>query len=162
MSGSFTKDTSYFSYSLRNFDGTQSFGDSSWSYGAAANPGDPVSFGPVTNTYTFNLTYGQPFLVTGTLWAQVTDSEGAVDLMHTARITDIAIPANAAITFLSGAPGSAYGGVSGGVFGQYGGLPGGGGSGPILPSIPEPETYAMLLAGLMLVGAIARRRRLPV
>jgi len=25
--------------------------------------------------------------------------------------------------------------------------------------VPEPETYAMLLAGLGLVGAIARRRR---
>jgi hypothetical protein len=25
--------------------------------------------------------------------------------------------------------------------------------------IPEPETYAMLLAGLGLIGAVARRRR---
>ena len=28
-----------------------------------------------------------------------------------------------------------------------------------VPAIPEPETYAMLLAGLGLVGALARRRK---
>ena len=27
------------------------------------------------------------------------------------------------------------------------------------PPVPEPETYAMFLAGLGLIGAIARRRR---
>ncbi|MCL2875715.1 MAG: PEPxxWA-CTERM sorting domain-containing protein [Betaproteobacteria bacterium] len=31
--------------------------------------------------------------------------------------------------------------------------------GATLPAIPEPETYAMMLAGLGLVGAVARRRR---
>ena len=30
---------------------------------------------------------------------------------------------------------------------------------PPVPGIPEPETYAMMLAGLAAVGAIARRRR---
>ena len=30
---------------------------------------------------------------------------------------------------------------------------------PPIPSIPEPETYAMLLAGLGLIGGIARRRK---
>jgi len=29
----------------------------------------------------------------------------------------------------------------------------------IAASVPEPQTYAMLLAGLGLVGAVARRRR---
>ena len=29
----------------------------------------------------------------------------------------------------------------------------------ILAAVPEPETYAMLLAGLGIIGAIARRRR---
>jgi len=30
---------------------------------------------------------------------------------------------------------------------------------PTIPAVPEPETYAMLLAGLAVVGAVARRRR---
>jgi hypothetical protein len=29
----------------------------------------------------------------------------------------------------------------------------------MVSAVPEPETYAMLLAGLGLVGAIARRRK---
>jgi hypothetical protein len=32
------------------------------------------------------------------------------------------------------------------------------GLGAITPSVPEPESYAMMLAGLCLVGVIARRR----
>lgn len=31
-------------------------------------------------------------------------------------------------------------------------------NGAVIPSVPEPETYAMLLAGLGLMGAVARRR----
>lgn len=30
---------------------------------------------------------------------------------------------------------------------------------PAIPAVPEPETYAMMLAGLGLVGVIARRRK---
>lgn len=37
--------------------------------------------------------------------------------------------------------------------------PGGGTPGSTPPPIPEPETYAMLLAGLSLIAGIARRRR---
>lgn len=36
-----------------------------------------------------------------------------------------------------------------------------GGSVPVNP-VPEPETYAMLLAGLGLMGAVIRRRSAPV
>jgi hypothetical protein len=35
---------------------------------------------------------------------------------------------------------------------------GGGGIGPINP-VPEPETYALMMAGLALVGAVARKRK---
>ncbi|ACB34591.1 conserved hypothetical protein [Leptothrix cholodnii SP-6] len=31
--------------------------------------------------------------------------------------------------------------------------------GPVVSSVPEPETYAMLLAGMGVVGAMARRRK---
>jgi hypothetical protein len=31
--------------------------------------------------------------------------------------------------------------------------------GDVLAPIPEPETYALMLAGLALVGAAARRRK---
>ena len=29
----------------------------------------------------------------------------------------------------------------------------------VLPAVPEPETYAMLLAGLGLMGCVARRKK---
>jgi hypothetical protein len=29
----------------------------------------------------------------------------------------------------------------------------------LIPAVPEPETYAMLLAGLGLIGAVVKRRR---
>ena len=144
----------YFHYSLRNFDNSQIFYDASWNYSGGASPGDLVTFGPTANTYTFNLSFGQPFLITAGLYTQIYGvDEGSVDLMNTARITSINIPTNAAITFLSGAPAGAFGGVSGGVYGQYGG--GGGGLSPI----PEPETRALMLAGLGLCGLMAWRRR---
>jgi type VI secretion system Hcp family effector len=38
------------------------------------------------------------------------------------------------------------------------GMYGQGLAGPMVASVPEPETYAMMLAGLGLIGAIARRR----
>jgi hypothetical protein len=42
----------------------------------------------------------------------------------------------------------------------YGGVYANGGTNITVAAIPEPETYAMLLAGLGFIGAVARRRRL--
>ena len=158
IDGNFTKDTGSFYYNITNFDGSQSFSLGSGDHGIGAAAGDLVTFGPVTSTFTFNLNFGQAYLVTATLTGQVFDEEGAVDLMHTARITDVTIPTNAGIVFLSGAGGSAYGAITGGQFGQFG-SGGGGGGGPILTPIPEPGTWGMMLAGLVLIGTMVGRRR---
>ena len=163
INGKFTQETGSFYYNIRNFDGSQAYYDSSDNYfSASAATGDLVSFGdpvPVEKIYNFTPIYGNPFLITATLVASIGDAAGSVDLLHTAKVTDIKIPTNAAISFLSGASGGAYGGISGGVFGQYGsGGGGGGGGGPILPPVPEPQTYALMLAGLAIIVTVARRR----
>lgn len=162
IDGTFTQETGSFYYNIRNFDGSQAYDDSSNNYySASAATGDLVSFGDplVPKIYNFTSIYGNPFLITATLVASIGDAEGSVDLLHTAKVTDIKIPTNAAISFLSGASGGAYGGISGGVFGQYGsGGGGGGGGGPILPPVPEPQTYALMLAGLAIIVTVARRR----
>ena len=56
-------------------------------------------------------------------------------------------------TFAYSAPGAANGA------GQGLGDEGGGIASAAVTAVPEPETYAMLLAGLGLMGAIARRRK---
>ena len=162
IDGTFTQETGSFYYNIRNFDGSQAYDDNSYNYySASAATGDLVSFGSsvVPKIYNFTSIYGNPFLITATLVASIGDAAGSVDLLHTAKVTDIKIPTNAAISFLSGASGGAYGGISGGVFGQYGsGGGGGGGGGPILPPVPEPQTYALMLAGLAIIVTVARRR----
>jgi hypothetical protein len=47
---------------------------------------------------------------------------------------------------------------NGGTSTDYGSGGFSGGAGPVLTAVPEPETYAMMLAGLGLVGFLARRR----
>lgn len=58
----------------------------------------------------------------------------------------------------SGTPGTINGGTPGGGNTGGGGNGGGGGGSNVTP-IPEPETYAMMLAGLAVIGWQARRRK---
>ncbi|MDR2209166.1 MAG: FxDxF family PEP-CTERM protein [Azoarcus sp.] len=52
--------------------------------------------------------------------------------------------------------------ISGMTSGPSGGAPQGGLYAFTLHAVPEPETYAMMLAGLGIVGVVARRRRMTV
>ncbi len=88
----------------------------------------------------------------------VSDAENTVTLTH--------LTAPTGVRLLAGS-GTNYGGVFSG--GGSGGLctdtscltggGGGGGGGGGVPAVPEPETYALLLAGLAVVGYAVRRRR---
>jgi hypothetical protein len=88
----------------------------------------------------------------------VSDAENTVTLTH--------LTAPAGVRLLAGS-GTNYGGVFSG--GGSGGLctdtscltggGGGGGGGGGVPAVPEPETYALLLAGLAVVGYSVKRRR---
>lgn len=55
----------------------------------------------------------------------------------------------------NGGSGGGWNGGSGGVPSGHTGKPSGGVTSPV----PEPETYAMLMAGLGVMGAVARRRK---
>ena len=61
---------------------------------------------------------------------------------------------NLSLSFGENISGSAYLLIGGATTGTLGGIY----SGSIAAAIPEPETYAMLLAGLGLMGAVVRRR----
>ncbi|MCA1971429.1 MAG: PEPxxWA-CTERM sorting domain-containing protein [Caenispirillum sp.] len=111
-------------------------------------------------------TYGTPQYVKAELSAWLGGS-GFIDLFNTARIVSIEVPEDTAVfsygDFLAGTgPGfTVLGGVSGaslpgGAGGYFAGL--GGGGGGYTPPVPEPGTWAMLLAGLGLLGFAARRR----
>jgi len=87
---------------------------------------------------------------------------GLSDAENTVTLTSLSVPTGVRLFAQSGTD---YGGVfSGG--GGGGGLcttpsclGGGGGGGGGLPPVPEPETYALMLAGLGFIGWSVRRRR---
>jgi hypothetical protein len=72
-------------------------------------------------------------------------------------LQSFAVPggSGASFTWGSGIAGNMYLSVSGIANGSLGGVYNGAIS---VSAVPEPETYAMLLAGLAIVGAIARRK----
>ncbi|TCJ16387.1 PEP-CTERM sorting domain-containing protein [Parasulfuritortus cantonensis] len=86
----------------------------------------------ITGEFTF--TYDEPFQLTTTLSVFAQDG-GYADYLDTASLLSFALPAGASLQSSSGL---------------------------FVASVPEPETYAMLLAGLGLMAGVVRRRRLQV
>ncbi|WP_200383412.1 PEP-CTERM sorting domain-containing protein [Rhodocyclus tenuis] len=139
--GTLNGDTASSYYNLSYFNGS--------SVVSKGEYGDVGAFNnDLVGTFTFK--YGDPLYLQSELSAYLSDV-GVVDVRHSAVITGIDLPEGSAIRFLSGASANTYGTLVGGLYGEYG-------SGGTLPSVPEPGSYAMLLAGLGLLGAIARRR----
>ncbi len=91
-----------------------------------------------------------------TMGSGVTISCGRA-LAHTGAVTMISDTVNAVGCLGSAAAGS--NGLSGGlIVAQAGGMPSALAFSPVL-AVPEPESYAMLLAGLGLIGAVVKRRK---
>lgn len=106
--------------------------------------------------------YGTPFDLNMTLntWSS---SNGQADFFHTGQIAEVFLPRDAQLqtgSLASGIDGMTFGNIANATsyddpntiwdFGNNGGA--------IVPGVPEPEAYAMLLAGLGVMGFIARRR----
>ncbi len=116
-------------------------------------------------TVAVNFQYGTAQYVKSEAEAQLW-GEGDLDFSHSVEVVEVEVPEGTAVySYASYLTGEGLGfNVAGGVDGDT--LPGGaggyfgtGGGGGVNPPVPEPETYAMMLAGLALVGWSARRRR---
>lgn len=144
VSGSFTNHTtSHFHLAVNEGAGGNAAGSAVYS-GEAYNPGGISSISDeVVLNYIF--TYDVPFHLRS--WLQVSGNLNSreccgetsffADFSNTAILATVVFPSGAVLVSESG---SIYPAV--------------------VPTIPEPETYAMLLAGLGLVGFLARRRKL--
>ena len=106
--------------------------------------------------------YGTPFNLNMSLntWSS---NNGQADFFDTGEIAGVFLPRDAQLQ-----TGSLQIGIGGMVFGNIANATSyddpntiwdfGNNGGAIVPGVPEPEAYAMLLAGLGLMGVIARRR----
>lgn len=134
--------------------------------GGYSVPGSNASYdwsvpGTVTIQKKLLFQYGTPFNLGMTLQAY-SSANGEADFFNTAKITEVEIPFDTELsTGSSGFTGFTLGNLRSAStlddpntnwdFGN--------GGGGIIPGIPEPETYALMLAGLGLIGAVARRRK---
>lgn len=110
----------------------------------------------VVGSYSF--TYGAALYLQSDLYTSV-NGNGSADFSNTVQFTGMKLPQDAAVFVLSGARASDYGisfaGNGSGTICSDLACAVNGGTQPI----PEPETYALLLAGLGIVAWVARRRR---
>lgn len=133
------------------------YSDGQWIYTSGTGP---LSINEdVIGSYTF--TYGQALYLRSELYTSVYGN-AAADFSNTVQFTGMKLPQGSSVYVLSGANAADYGigfaGNGGGtICSDLSCATGGGGGGGGLP-IPEPETYAMLLAGLGVIGWVARRR----
>lgn len=111
--------------------------------------------GPFDETYTFTINSGTIFNAVVTGWWGIDQSTFAATLNGTPlAFSSVANPGTSHLT-LNGVTGSGSYSlhVTGSVYpagsAQYG---------VAINAVPEPETFAMLLAGLGLIGAVVRRR----
>jgi hypothetical protein len=145
---------------------TDSFGVSYSSYfGTSTYAGDPNWTGSITVQKKLLFQYGTVFNVNLYQYASASNN-GSADFFNTGKITAIEIPYQA--TLYSGAEQAGLGSVGalyGDVFQSATADAGntnwdfGNNGGGITPTVPEPETYALMLAGLGVLGLLARRRR---
>jgi len=136
--------------------GSYSSGDSSWTYADWTNTQSKT----VTKKLLFQ--YDTPFSLSMYLQSY-SSSNGEADFLSTAKITDVLLPYGASLE-----TGSLQSGITGVTFGNLHNATSlsdpntnwdfGNGGGAIVP-VPEPESYAMLLAGLGLVGYTVKRRK---
>ncbi|MFN3861943.1 MAG: PEP-CTERM sorting domain-containing protein [Roseateles sp.] len=111
----------------------------------------------VVGSYSF--TYGSALYLKSELYTSVSGN-GTVDFSNTVQFTGMQLPQGALVYVLSGASANDYGisfagNGSGTICETLSCTLGGGGVSP--PPVPEPGTYAMLLAGLGAIAWVARR-----